>query len=214
MFNSISDGSEQFGMSLPQQISRFILEKIIRGELTAGDKIVEEEIAKELNTSRAPVREALYLLQVKGIVDRVPRRGTIVKPFTDKDILDYLFVMVGIIQQGVDLSKDSWTKENQGEFHGLFVKAKQKYNEKDVIEYQNHTEKLFRFIIYMPNNKALIKFYEEANQILNIFAQVQWDIKTMENFHPKFIEFATAILESNFVQAKEAISEALKKGKG
>ncbi|WP_309520700.1 GntR family transcriptional regulator [Peribacillus frigoritolerans] len=75
--SNLTDGI-YFGESLPQQIAKHILKKIIEGEIEAGEKIVEEDISKELNTSRAPVREALYLLQVDGIVERMPRRGTIV----------------------------------------------------------------------------------------------------------------------------------------
>ncbi|WP_017187734.1 GntR family transcriptional regulator [Alkalibacillus haloalkaliphilus] len=214
MFNNRTDIQEQIGESLPDQISNFILKKVLKGEYKAGEKIVEEYIARELNTSRAPVREALYLLQIKGIVDRVPRRGTIVKSFTDKDVEDYLVVMIGIIEQGISLSRNMWTDENKAQFKALYLGTKEKYRQQDVFEYQNNAEKLFRFILYLTDNKALIKFYEEANQILNVFAQVQWDKETVEDFAPEFDDFANAILESNFDQAKVAVTKALKKGKG
>ncbi|WP_209121115.1 GntR family transcriptional regulator [Alkalihalobacillus sp. BA299] len=77
------DSEGRFGESLPEQIAKHILKKIMKGDLVPGDKIVEEYIASELNTSRAPVREALYLLQVDQIVERIPRKGTIVKSFTN-----------------------------------------------------------------------------------------------------------------------------------
>ncbi|GEN47076.1 GntR family transcriptional regulator [Alkalibacillus haloalkaliphilus] len=214
MYNNRTDTQELIGKSLPDQISNFILKKILREDYKAGEKIVEEDIARELNTSRAPVREALYLLQVKGIVDRVPRRGTIVKPFTDKDVSDYLVVMIGIIEQGISLSQNMWTDENKEQFKVLYQDTKEKYRQQDVIEYQDNAEKLFRFILYLTDNKALIKFYEETNQILNVFAQVQWDKETVEDFAPEFDDFANAILESNFDQAKVAVAKALKKGKG
>ncbi|MDV2582430.1 GntR family transcriptional regulator [Alkalibacillus haloalkaliphilus] len=214
MFNNRTDTQELIGKSLPDQISNFILKKILREDYKAGEKIVEENIARELNTSRAPVREALYLLQVKGMVDRVPRRGTIVKPFTDNDVSDYLVVMIGIIEQGISLSQNMWTDENKEKFKALYQDTKEKYRQQDVIEYQDNAEKLFRFVLDLTDNRALIKFYEEANQILNVFAQVQWDLDTMEGFAPEFDIFVNAILESNFDQAKIAVAKALKKGKG
>ena len=105
----IESVSNQLGESLPQQISKYILKKIIKGEIRAGEKIVEEEISNQLNTSRAPVREALYLLQVDGIVERIPRRGTLVKKFTQKEIEEYNDVMIEIIQIAVDYSRNQWT---------------------------------------------------------------------------------------------------------
>lgn len=212
MLNNTIDKTDQFGKSLPEQINKYLLKKIIKGELKTGEKIVEDEIARELNTSRAPVREALYLLQVDGIVERVPRKGTIVKSFTKKDIADYLIVMIGIIQQGIDLSKENWDKENIEKFKQLLSDAKAEYYKQSIIEYQYKAEKLFKFIIYISNNKALIRFYEEADHILNVFAQVQWSINTMNNFHIKFYNFARAMIQSDFSKAKQLIHEALKEG--
>ncbi|WP_067729154.1 GntR family transcriptional regulator [Oceanobacillus damuensis] len=212
MFKHTLDKTEHFGESLPEQISKNILKKIIKGELKAGDKIGEEEISKELNTSRAPVREALYLLQIDGVVERVPRKGTIVKSFTQKDIEDYLETIIGIIQLGIDYSKEYWTKENKDKFKALLEDSNIEYDNQNIIEYQYKAEKLFRFIIYITENIGLIRFYEEANHILNVFAQVQMNSKTMEKFHVKLKYFATTIIDSDFNKAKEAIKEAIKEG--
>lgn len=45
------------------------------GRFLPGDRLVEAEIARDLNVSRVPVREALRLLESQGIVINVPYRG-------------------------------------------------------------------------------------------------------------------------------------------
>ena len=40
-----------------------------------GDRIVEADVARRLNVSRVPVREALRLLESQGIVVSMPYRG-------------------------------------------------------------------------------------------------------------------------------------------
>lgn len=204
--------SSQFGESLPQQISKYILKKIIKGEIKAGEKIVEEEISTQLQTSRAPVREALYLLQVDGIVERIPRRGTVVKKFTQKEIEEYNDVMIEIIQIAVDYSRSHWTDAHKIKLKGYLDTASAECEKKDVIEYQKKVEQILRYILSLAENKALIRFYEEANHILKVFAQVQWNIRTMENFHSQFKVFAEAILASDFMRANSAIYETLKLG--
>ena len=44
---------------LREQIRELLLERILKGELQSGDRIVELQIAQELGRSQAPVREAL-----------------------------------------------------------------------------------------------------------------------------------------------------------
>jgi len=76
--------------SLSRLIAEKITEQIITGELRPGDKIVESTYAREFGTSRAPIREALYLLMIEGLVVRIPRRGTLVKGYSEQEIYDIL----------------------------------------------------------------------------------------------------------------------------
>jgi DNA-binding GntR family transcriptional regulator len=46
----------------------------------------ESSIADQLDVSRAPVREALSVLEKEGLIVKVPRRGYFVREFTMKDI--------------------------------------------------------------------------------------------------------------------------------
>ncbi|WP_410798824.1 GntR family transcriptional regulator [Lysinibacillus telephonicus] len=205
-------GNSGFGEPLSLQIYKHILKKIIEGEFKAGDKIVEEDISKELNTSRAPVREALYLLQVDGIVERMPRRGTVVKSFTKSEIEEYNDVIIELIRVAVNYLSNKWNEEHKLKFKEYFNEVSTEYEKKNVIEYQIKLEQLLRYILSIANNKALIRFYEEANSILKVFAQVQWTIKTMENFHCKLKDFGAAMLESDFAKANKAIYETIKLG--
>lgn len=76
--------------SLSKMIAKDITAQIITGELNPGDKLVEKEYAEVYGTSRAPVREAVYLLTTEGLVERIPRRGAVVKEYTNEDIFDLL----------------------------------------------------------------------------------------------------------------------------
>jgi DNA-binding GntR family transcriptional regulator len=76
--------------SLSRLIAESIAEQIITGELKPGDKLVESTYAKEYGTSRAPIREALYLLMTEGLIVRIPRKGAVVKGYSERDIYDIL----------------------------------------------------------------------------------------------------------------------------
>lgn len=78
--------------SLAKKIAEDISKQIIIGELKPGDKLVEKSYADYYGTSRAPVREAIYLLTTEGLLKRIPRRGAVVKKYTNRDIFDLLII--------------------------------------------------------------------------------------------------------------------------
>ncbi|MBE0480793.1 MAG: GntR family transcriptional regulator [Dehalococcoidia bacterium] len=61
--------------NLGNQIADYLSERIITGELQPGERILEARLAQELGVSRGPIREALFILEHKGTVKLVPRRG-------------------------------------------------------------------------------------------------------------------------------------------
>ncbi len=73
-------------LPLRDQIRNRIRDRIVRGELPPGSKMVERELAAELGVSRVPVREALRMLESEGFVQVVPRRGVIVKQLSRTDV--------------------------------------------------------------------------------------------------------------------------------
>ena len=58
-----------------------IREAIMDGTLWPGQRLKEEELARELGISRTPVREALLILQTEGMVEAAPNRGATVRSF-------------------------------------------------------------------------------------------------------------------------------------
>ena len=86
--------------SLPDQITRYLTEKIISGDLKSGERIMEAHLAKKLGVSRAPIREALQILKKNRLVELVPRQGARVAPLSGEyvrwlyDIILELYTIV------------------------------------------------------------------------------------------------------------------------
>ena len=72
---------------LREQVKEILLERILRGDLEPGERLVETRLAKELGTSQAPVREALRDLQLLRLVESVPFRGARVRAVDDSQLL-------------------------------------------------------------------------------------------------------------------------------
>jgi DNA-binding GntR family transcriptional regulator len=65
-------------------------EAIIAGEFADGDRLIEDRIARELDTSRGPVREALRQLEHEGLVVSYPYRGAVVLGVADEEVQQVL----------------------------------------------------------------------------------------------------------------------------
>ena len=65
---------------------------IVTLELVPGDQISEAEVAKQVGTSRQPVREAFIKLSETGFVDIIPQRGTLVRHISLEEVESALFL--------------------------------------------------------------------------------------------------------------------------
>ena len=61
--------------------------KLATGELRAGQRIVNRTVAKELNVSQTPLREAVNRLASEGIVEYVPGAGAYVRVLGLQELL-------------------------------------------------------------------------------------------------------------------------------
>ena len=73
-----------------EQVVDYLREAITVGRLADGDRLIEERIARELNTSRGPVREALHQLEHEGLVVSYPYRGAVVLGVSEEEIQEVL----------------------------------------------------------------------------------------------------------------------------
>ena len=69
-----------------QSLADHLRQKILAGELRAGERIRESSIATALNISRAPLREALRLIEYGGLIEKTPNRSYVVATFDQRDI--------------------------------------------------------------------------------------------------------------------------------
>src|SRR4051812_25814321 len=68
-----------------EQIRRELLKRILNGTYKPGDRLIELQVAREFNTSQAPVREALRELEALRLVETQTYRGTRVREISRKE---------------------------------------------------------------------------------------------------------------------------------
>jgi DNA-binding GntR family transcriptional regulator len=79
---------------------RRLLRDILDGVYAQGERIREVEVAKRMGVSRAPVREALRVLEQDGLIEFEPFRGArviVLAPHEIGDLFDLMSVISGAV---------------------------------------------------------------------------------------------------------------------
>jgi DNA-binding GntR family transcriptional regulator len=69
-----------------ERVLEALREAIVVGRYADGDRLIEDRIAHELETSRGPVREALRQLEHEGLVVSFPYRGAVVLGVSEEEV--------------------------------------------------------------------------------------------------------------------------------
>lgn len=81
---------------LSDRVAERLREAILRGDLRPGRRVRQEELADRLGVSRAPVRQALVILEREGLVQTERGRSAVVAPLTVDLIRDLYELRTGI----------------------------------------------------------------------------------------------------------------------
>jgi DNA-binding GntR family transcriptional regulator len=78
--------SKERGVPASKRVEAHLRKAIHAGKLRPRQRIIEEDLAKELKVSRGPVREALLRLERDGLVVTTSRRGTFIRDISLAEI--------------------------------------------------------------------------------------------------------------------------------
>lgn len=84
--------------SIREQVYETLKEAIVNGEIKSGEKIIELEYAKRFGVSRTPVREALRMLELEGLVTSAEKGGVSVNYILEDDIREIYQIRIALEQ--------------------------------------------------------------------------------------------------------------------
>lgn len=119
---------------------------ILRGDFHPGERLMEVRLANILGVSRTPVREAIRMLQLDGLVVNIPHRGAEVARITEKDLQNVLEVREGLEDLAVRLACERITEEQLDDLY--------------------HASRAFERIVHSSNLTSLAEADEAFHDII------------------------------------------------
>lgn len=134
----------------------YLRDRIVRG-LEPGTPLKLAEIAELLAVSTMPVRAALVRLEADGLVQRLPRRGTIVAPVSMEDLEEIQAVRFGIEGFAARLGAEKLDSARLAEMRDLLAKLPKADRIKDPerkADVYLESERRIRWICYEASGRA------------------------------------------------------------
>lgn len=136
-------------------------QKIISGEFPAGKRLAEIPTAESLGVSRTPIRIAFRDLEQEGLLEKLPKRGYLVRQVTPSDIRDGVElrgVLEGLaIRQAIEkgIANDVVYALTQCLKQGDSIFNKDHLISDDVIIYRSMNHRFHQLIVKASQNTAI-----------------------------------------------------------
>lgn len=133
--------------SIREQVYEYLKQEIVNGNIPEESRIVEEEYAEKLNVSRTPLREALRMLELEGLVEAREKGGVTIPKTTKKDIYEVIKIRIALESL---ILEEVLEKVNENELKKLEENIGDTEN---IIEEDSRAEEVFRY--FSEFNKIL-----------------------------------------------------------
>jgi DNA-binding GntR family transcriptional regulator len=75
------------GPAIAELIATRLEEDIVLGRRHPRERLIEQDLCQQFNTHRADVRLAFFELEKKGIIQRIPNRGAMVRDLSPQEVM-------------------------------------------------------------------------------------------------------------------------------
>ncbi|MBQ3061485.1 MAG: GntR family transcriptional regulator [Lachnospiraceae bacterium] len=139
-------------------------QEILTGNLKPGEHLREIALANKIGVSRTPVREAIRMLELEGLVKMIPRRGALVADISQKELRDVLEVRNALEQLAIELACERITKEQIDELKVNVAEFKRVTRTKDVTKLAQIDVEFHDIIFNATDNRRLIQMLNNLRE--------------------------------------------------
>jgi DNA-binding GntR family transcriptional regulator len=146
-------------MSLREFVRDALLDRIARGDLPPGQRVVEATLVKEFSISATPVREAIRELVAMGVLDAQNNKGASVRQTRLPETIEAFEVRAALEA----LAARAATPRLQGrgqELRRLAEAIVESAQRKDFAAFQEHNQQFHRTIVEAAGNSILLKTWD------------------------------------------------------
>ncbi len=156
---------------LVSRIVERIHSKIVLGAYAPGDRLRQELLAEEFRVSRTPIREALRLLEAKGVISQAHRHSAVIRAPSARDVRETYQVRAELEGLAAHLAAQ-WISDNQLDdlrtIHDSFVRSVKELREQRAIVKRSERSLLRASNAWVDKNREFHSLIQAASHNLRL----------------------------------------------
>ncbi len=210
-------------LTLREKIVESVRNAIVSGQLPAGTRVAEPELADRFGISRTPIREAFRQLESEGFITVIPRKGAIVASLSAKDISEFYDLKMVLEGYAARCAAKTLSEKELAKMESLnrqMEAAAEKKDLRKVLALHNEFHEVF--IKACGNDKLqsivqnMVMQFQRFRLILAMRGRMEgsirqhWDI--IEAFKKRNAVLAESLVIKNAAYGKKILLQELAKG--
>ncbi|MEG0068936.1 GntR family transcriptional regulator [Cetobacterium sp.] len=163
--------------SIREQVYDYLKGEIVSGNIKEETRIVEEEYAEKLNISRTPLREALRMLELEGLVEAREKGGVTVPRTTKKDVEEVVKIRIALETV-------------------IFEELFEKVSQNDIKKLEENIRLVDEIVNDEKKSQEVFKYFSEFNKILYKISDLPRVIALINNLNLYLKKFRKISAES------------------
>jgi DNA-binding GntR family transcriptional regulator len=182
---------------MSHKIKRALIERIAEGTYMAGERLIELQLAREFNTSQAPVREALCQLEAMGIVETQPYKGTRVREISQKELRECLQIRASLEQLAAELAGNTISDKLE-DLKAAAEETLRAAKSKSAKDYAIANLRFHRIIVEASGSETLISVWNSLAPELRMLASVKEHVENLNDAAHDHLEIVEAFAEGDY----------------
>ncbi len=144
--------------TLRRKVYEYLREQLLSGQIPPHQHLIEARIAKEIGTSRTPVREALHSLELEGLVQSIPKVGYVVKPISEEEVEEICEIRGAIEGLAARWAMEKSHQRLLSELKRNISLAEEKVRSGDIKSFVDLDAQFHEIISRLSGSKRLLEF--------------------------------------------------------
>jgi DNA-binding GntR family transcriptional regulator len=206
------------------KVYQYIKQAIVQGVFKSGERIIERELADQLNVSRTPIREALFRLESQGFVKTLPRKGVVVSKLSPEEVIEIFTILASLESLVMKLAAQRADQSDRDELKTVIDEierelADQRFSQSD----RSFHFEIHNIVCRAARSPRLKDMLEGLSDYISAFALLGYELpgrmrKAMEEHcdlakavYNREVEFAETLTKIHLENSKKAYMEALER---
>jgi len=209
---------------LADQVKERLLEGILSGAYPPDSRIVETAIAREMQVSQAPVREALRGLEALGVVEITPFRGARVRQPDQQELEEAYAVRCAIEVLGAKLAMPRMTDEDIEELTELAERMAVGAELEDGHSVAAVDTRFHGRIMELSGNKAVMRVWQSLEPFARTYLTLvmpgsdpYWTyglhVPIIEGIRRRDTDAVVRALEAHFDEARQTLGDRMRRSR-